>query len=1172
MSNRKFYALFMLVMMILAVMMAGGCGGSSNNLGIVEPDPTPTPIVSPDPTPTPEPSGYTVVFDSQGGSYVESQTVDSGLTASVPDSPEKDSCHFMGWYTEEGFSFMFDFRTPISRDITLYAKWYDTNDTADSDGDGLPDGLEMTYGTDPYSRDTDDDGLTDFEELSILNYNPLVKDTDGNGILDGDEDPDNDRLTNIQESNYGTNMTLRDTDFDTLSDYDEVTVYGTDPLNPDTDGDGVNDGTEIKLGSNPLVAETVFETSDETSLVADGNDDKADISVKMKSSSEAAGTLRISNAGRTQNIMITPSIPGYISAYELSADSEIISAEITFTLGNGLNEIGEAFMPTIYYFNEESGLLEELGNQRIDGRKITAEVSHFSVYLLLNKVAFDEVWSRDIKPPVFDGNSTDGVLDIAFVIDVSGSMSGNDPQYLTKTLTRDFIGKMREDKDQAAIVTFTSSYNVLQGLTTDRTLLEAAVDRISYWGGTYIRGGLQAALNLLKASDSGYQYIILLTDGDDGYSYASYSNFMDEAKSNDVTIYTIGMGDAKEEVLKSIATDSGGKYYKVTTGTEASADKIMDLNKIFEEIESETVDLTKDDNQDGIPDYYAGLLNSGKMRLSNGTTWLTGVLDMYGDSADWDGDGLKNGEEVLIRTDKNGKVYAYMVSDPLLKDSDFDGYSDYEEVKSMNTSPTKYTMPAPDTDSVSAGMFIASARNTADIGTVSDDSRFPKKYLDFSRDEYWSNFITVTFFWAAREHAFETITNYFYEYSTSQNVQQNTQILDSITEREQAITWLEVLSDVVGMLSSVADLKADDIDFDSTQVGRQLDVAMSSGNTKSANTLRVKKDVLDALNAAKVDDDLADKSESVLSVVKDGLSWTDSIKELADSVNISNLAPSIAKTITGLSSIGISMVNAYDNLNGIELGGWKYGTQASGILTIIGDGLNVIIETKKTVNMYAKIQANFAEYQKCLSTLQYISTSGNFPWYIRGAAQDAYDAVSKGTSDWKKFEDEVGKAKGKKIVLGTLQTIWDAGLLVATTLNPIVGLYKAIFELGALGFKILGVEKGQKTVVAAEMYYGIVQGSKRNLSGLLLRQTNTYFEYRNGDRTETRRNLTHLSQARILGVYVTMDYLLNGSLAGVIDRDGLSENQVRTSYQAAIDAVYDFAKRCKLNLSDNLPK
>ncbi len=47
-----------------------------------------------------------------------------------------------------------------------------------------------------------------------------------------------------------------DSDNDGLTDYDEVYVYGTDPYNPDSDGDGYSDGIEVYYGSDPLNADS----------------------------------------------------------------------------------------------------------------------------------------------------------------------------------------------------------------------------------------------------------------------------------------------------------------------------------------------------------------------------------------------------------------------------------------------------------------------------------------------------------------------------------------------------------------------------------------------------------------------------------------------------------------------------------------------------------------------------------------------------------------------------------------------------------------------------------------------------------------------------------------------------------------------------------------------------
>ena len=65
-------------------------------------------------------------------------------------------------------------------------------------------------------------------------------------------DTDEDGLTDIEELRLGTNPARVDTDFDGLSDWDEVKSFKTDPVNSDSDGDGYLDGIEVQNGYNPL--------------------------------------------------------------------------------------------------------------------------------------------------------------------------------------------------------------------------------------------------------------------------------------------------------------------------------------------------------------------------------------------------------------------------------------------------------------------------------------------------------------------------------------------------------------------------------------------------------------------------------------------------------------------------------------------------------------------------------------------------------------------------------------------------------------------------------------------------------------------------------------------------------------------------------------------------------
>ncbi len=92
----------------------------------------------------------------------------------------------------------------------------------DSDGDGLSDEFEVANGMDPNNPadaldDADGDGLSTVEEVQ-LGLDPFDPDTDGDGLLDGEE----------------------------------VNATGTNPRLFDTDGDGLSDGLEVRTGSDPL--------------------------------------------------------------------------------------------------------------------------------------------------------------------------------------------------------------------------------------------------------------------------------------------------------------------------------------------------------------------------------------------------------------------------------------------------------------------------------------------------------------------------------------------------------------------------------------------------------------------------------------------------------------------------------------------------------------------------------------------------------------------------------------------------------------------------------------------------------------------------------------------------------------------------------------------------------
>ena len=96
--------------------------------------------------------------------------------------------------------------------------------SADFDLDGLDNFAEWQNFTNPTLPDTDGDGLTDGQEVTSTNTNPLISDADFS-------DEDNDGLLFFEEA-----------------------IAGTSVNNPDTDGDSISDGDEVAAGTNPLEA------------------------------------------------------------------------------------------------------------------------------------------------------------------------------------------------------------------------------------------------------------------------------------------------------------------------------------------------------------------------------------------------------------------------------------------------------------------------------------------------------------------------------------------------------------------------------------------------------------------------------------------------------------------------------------------------------------------------------------------------------------------------------------------------------------------------------------------------------------------------------------------------------------------------------------------------------
>ena len=145
--------------------------------------------------------------------YVAYDSLASGVNgsgATIGAQSPKKGCNFPVAYNESG---------SVSNGMVI-AYHFGTGSNplmADTDGDGLEDGDEVAIGTIPAATDTDNDGLSDYWEYQN-GLDPLSP-SGGNGA---DGDPDGDHLTNAKELAYGTDPSSPDTDSDGLLDSDET--------------------------------------------------------------------------------------------------------------------------------------------------------------------------------------------------------------------------------------------------------------------------------------------------------------------------------------------------------------------------------------------------------------------------------------------------------------------------------------------------------------------------------------------------------------------------------------------------------------------------------------------------------------------------------------------------------------------------------------------------------------------------------------------------------------------------------------------------------------------------------------------------------------------------------------------------------------------------------------
>lgn len=185
-------------------------------------------------------------------------------------------------------------------------------------------------------------------------------------------------------------------------------------------------------------------------------------------------------------------------------------------------------------------------------------------------------------------------MDVVLVLDRSGSMTNdgsNPPQPMTnaKNAAKDFLDNLVSNS-KVGLVSFSSSASTDRALNLmnsydNKTSIKTAISTLNPTGSTAIGDAMAAANNLLvNGREDTKKVMVLLTDGVcNAGSDQECTNAISVAQTNDIKVYTIGLGtDLDEPLLQKIAFETGGQYYNAPTSA--------DLGEVYNSIAQDICD------------------------------------------------------------------------------------------------------------------------------------------------------------------------------------------------------------------------------------------------------------------------------------------------------------------------------------------------------------------------------------------------------------------------------------------------------------------------------------------------------------------------------------------------------------------------------------------------------
>ena len=417
------------------------------------------------------------------------------------------------------------------------------------------------------------------------------------------EDQDNDGLSDTEEQSLQTNPYSVDTDKDGLLDKYELEQSKTDPLNPDSDHDGLNDGDELLLGLDPLSDDSKKDGQKDGERIINYQieDEKTKIIINVQGKGNLPSTTI-----DVYDSTAFDKIEGLVNTvYNFTTTGTLTSAkvEIPYSLEKiktkGLNEDNL----TLYYFNEETKTLEPVETTvNKTAKTLTSTLNHFSKYLIGDANIVPQKQETDVLFVIDNSISMytkDQMINAGYKY--STGAEGNDAEFKRLSLTNQLIDMFNQGYS-FSIAEFSGNYVNLEAFTKD---MEKAKEKVNSMRGNWESNG--NGTDIVEALEEGLaeftnnkknHYLILLTDGKNNTNSLSLNRekIIKSANEKDVSICIIGLGNNVDtEDLTAIANETGCAYY---SAKDANA-----LDEMYEatafKINYNLVDIDNDGKVDG---------------------------------------------------------------------------------------------------------------------------------------------------------------------------------------------------------------------------------------------------------------------------------------------------------------------------------------------------------------------------------------------------------------------------------------------------------------------------------------------------------------------------------------------------------------------------------------------